>query len=272
MRLNKFVLATSVLRNGFINRLSSVSAIANDGNLPVSSTSKECVDDSKLNAIIKLKQADAVAFDVDSTVIQDEGIDILADYNGVGKKVAELTKNAMGGDMKFEDALSARLSIINPSSNTIKECLESHPIKLSPGIKFFIDELHNSGKHVYLVSGGFRDMIQPVAALLGIPRQRIYANSIIYDDDGNYVGFNSDELTCRDGGKAAVLEQIKKEYGYKTVVMIGDGATDLQAKPPADVFIGYGGVAERAAVKEGADWYVTDFNEVIQEFLNTEKK
>ena len=41
--------------------------------------------------------------------------------------------------------------------------------------------------------------------------------------------------------------------------MIGDGATDLQARPPADVFIGYGGVSERQNVKEGADWYVKDF-------------
>ena len=63
----------------------------------------------------------------------------------------------------------------------------------------------------------------------------------------------------RDGGKPAVISKLKNDYGYNPIIMIGDGATDMQAKPPADAFIGFGGVVEREKVKLNADWYIYDF-------------
>ncbi len=102
-------------------------------------------------------------------------------------------------------------------------------------------------------------MINPIAELLRIPLNRVYANTILFDKNGEYVGFDEKEYTSRDGGKPAVIHRLKNAHGYSTVVMVGDGATDMQAKPPADAFIGFGGVVERAAVKAGADWYVKDF-------------
>jgi len=50
------------------------------------------------------------------------------------------------------------------------------------------------------------------------------------------------------------------------MVMVGDGATDMQAKPPADLFIGFGGVVARQIIQENADWFVTDFSELINAF------
>ncbi|OEL30814.1 Phosphoserine phosphatase, chloroplastic, partial [Dichanthelium oligosanthes] len=74
-------------------------------------------------AIETLCTADAVCFDVDSTVILDEGIDELADFCGVGKAVAEWTAKAMTGAVPFEEALAARLSLIKPSLSQVEECL-----------------------------------------------------------------------------------------------------------------------------------------------------
>ena len=71
------------------------------------------------------------------------------------------------------------------------------------------------------------------------------------------------EPTSRDGGKASVVKSLKAAHGYQTVVMVGDGATDLQARPPADMFIGFGGVVVREVVKNNADWFVVDFQEMI---------
>lgn len=102
-------------------------------------------------------------------------------------------------------------------------------------------------------------MINPVAELVNVPRHRIYANDLLFHLDGSYKGFNPDEPTSRDGGKSKVIQKLKDENGYKTVIMIGDGATDMQARPPAEMFIGFGGVVTREAVKKGADWFVTDF-------------
>lgn len=52
-------------------------------------------------------------------------------------------------------------------------------------------------------------------------------------------------------------------HGHKCVIMIGDGVTDMEARPPAEAFIGFGGNVVRQKVKEGADWFVTDFQELI---------
>ena len=64
-------------------------------------------------------------------------------------------------------------------------------------------------------------------------------------------------------GKPRALELIRDRNAYKNIVMIGDGATDMQAKPPAVAFIGFGGVEVREKVRDGADWFVTDFADLI---------
>ena len=64
----------------------------------------------------------------------------------------------MGGTVLFHDALSARLNLIKPSSSDIKGCLEVHPPRLTPGIETLISRLQAKGVHVYLISGGFRQV------------------------------------------------------------------------------------------------------------------
>ncbi|CAM9643536.1 unnamed protein product [Laminaria digitata] len=212
-----------------------------------------------------LRRAQAVCFDVDSTVIAEEGIDVLADFCGAAEAVADLTSRAMGGSMPFQDALKARLDLMTPSRGLVVRCLEEHPPRLSPGIPELVSLLHSRGVTVYLVSGGFRQMIEPVADQLSIPRGNIFANSLQFDGvTGDYTGFDADEPTSRDGGKPKVIDLLSKEFQYDCVVMVGDGATDMQAKPPAEAFIGYGGVTVREAVRKGADWFVTDFGPLME--------
>lgn len=103
-------------------------------------------------------------------------------------------------------------------------------------------------------------MIEPVADRLLIPYHRIYANTLLFDEaTGDFAGFDANEPTSRDGGKPAVVQSLIDANGYSPMVMIGDGATDMQAKPPADVFIGFGGIVEREKVRDGADWFIRDF-------------
>lgn len=211
-----------------------------------------------------LRRAQAVCFDVDSTVIQDEGIDVLAEFNGAGEAVAELTRQAMGGSVKFEDALAARLKLINPSRDDLKRCLAAHPPRLTEGVKELVETLHAKGVAVYLVSGGFRQMINPVAALLKVPTHRIFANNLLFKEDGSFDKFDENEPTSRDGGKPAVIQALKDSHGYSPIIMVGDGATDLQARPPADAFVGFGGIVVREKVAAGADWFVRDFRDLIR--------
>ena len=107
-------------------------------------------------------------------------------------------------------------------------------------------------------------MIHPVADILKIPHDNIVANTILFDEKGEYHDFDANEPTSQDMGKPKALEMIQKANGYKKMVMIGDGATDAQAKPPAVSFIGFGGVAVREKVKATADWFVTDFSDLTK--------
>jgi len=225
-------------------------------------------------AALALYEADAVCFDVDSTVINEEGIDVLADFLGKGDEVAALTAAAMEGGMKFQDALTKRLDLLQPSKSQILACLEKHPLELTPGVEKLIATLHAKGVNVFLVSGGFRIMIEPVAKMLNInPKTNIYANTILFNETGDdehaksmcgttYGGFDAKEPTSQDMGKPRAVQLIMDNHFQHRVVMIGDGATDAQAKPPATAFVGFGGVVERDAVKQQADWFVTSFDDV----------
>lgn len=119
-------------------------------------------------------------------------------------------------------------------------------------------------KHVdvYLISGGFKCIIEPIASQLNIPKENIFANRLKFNfngkytlfftvlcfphmyisseslSSGSYAGFDENEPTSRSGGKAIVVGSLKQNKGYQNLVLIGDGATDLEACPPADGFIG----------------------------------
>jgi len=214
------------------------------------------------------RHADAVCFDVDSTVCRDEAIDELADFCGVGQKVAELTKVAMNGNMTFREALTIRLNIIKPSRQQLQQYIENNPPRMTPGIMELVDALHKKKVHVFLITGGFRAIVLPVAKRLNIPEANVFANVLQFDQQGNYAGFDHAQLTSDSGGKTEVCRHLKQKYGFKNLVMIGDGATDMETCPPADGFIGFGGNAVRENVKNGSEWYVYDFNE-LRTALNT---
>lgn len=210
------------------------------------------------------RTADCVCFDVDSTVIQDEGIDELANFCGKGDEVKRLTAEAMGGNMTFQEALKKRLDIIRPSVSQVQDFLDKFPVRLTPGISELVKALQERGVTVYLVSGGFRSLIEPVAEKLGIPSSHIFANRLKFYFNGEYAGFDENEPTSRSGGKGLVIRRLKEQHGYQRLIMIGDGATDAEACPPADGFIGFGGNVTREEVRKKASWYVTDFQELVQ--------
>lgn len=211
-----------------------------------------------------VSKANAFCFDVDSTVITVEGIDELASFAGKKDAVAALTRQAMGGSVPFHEALEQRLRIINPTAEMLSTFTAQHPFQFTPGFQGLIEVLKRRRTSIYLVSGGFTQMIHPVADVLHLPRDHVYANTILFDAKGNYAGFDRAAPTSRAGGKAQALRQIKSGSGgaYSRMVMVGDGATDLEARVPgeaADVMIGYGGIVVRDAVKKGADWFVYDW-------------
>merc|ERR1711915_444742 len=171
----------------------------------------------------------------------------------------------MGGNVTFRKALQDRLNIIQPSQNQIREFLVKKPPSLTPKISDLVKLLQSRGTAVYLVSGGFHEFIDPIADILSIPRDNVFANRLYFHLDGSYATFDMNQPTSESGGKGRAIQKLKAEHDYKNLVMIGDGATDLEACPPADAFIGFGGNQVREKVKENASWFVTNFQELINE-------
>jgi phosphoserine phosphatase len=215
-----------------------------------------------------LSELDGICFDVDSTFCKDESIDELADFLGVGEVVKSLTAQAMGGNVLFQDALATRLNAMNPSKRDVEKFLREHPHVLSDGIPELLDVLARRGVKVFLVSGGFRQIIEPLADSLGIPVSHVFANNLLFDDEngGSYAGFDPEEFTSRSGGKREAVVHIKEAFGLNSIAMVGDGATDAEAKDSdgAKLFIGYGGTVFRENVAERADWYVMEIAENLQ--------
>jgi phosphoserine phosphatase len=80
---------------------------------------------------------------------------------------------------------------------------------------------------------------------------------------GSFSHVRAEAPTSRAGGKARVAGALKDGAGYDLLAVVGDGATDMEARPPADVFVGYGGIVEREAVMKGADWFIRDFDDML---------
>jgi glycerol-3-phosphate dehydrogenase (NAD+) len=215
------------------------------------------------------QNANAVCFDVDCTVTVNDSLDLLATFVGCGEAVEALTTKAMDGTMNMHDSLEARLQIINCTPDDIRRFIKAHPpaSRLAPGIENLILALQSRGVAVYLLTGGFREMVIPLAAYLGVPMENVFANRMNWQWDDEtmqptkLIGFDLTEPTARNQGKPEAIARIRETNPYNTVVMIGDGITDLEAvqvEGGADLFIGYGGVEERGNVKAEADWYVYD--------------
>jgi phosphoserine phosphatase len=165
----------------------------------------------------------------------------------------------MAGKLEFKYSFKKRLDLLQPSRADLQTFARDFPPQLSPRVGELIDKLHQRGTRVYLVSGGLRELIAPVAARLNIPDDRIMCNRLHFTDEGKYSGIDFTQPTTRSGGKAEVL----KSLACEAPVMIGDGATDLEARASAAAFIGYGGNVVHKRVKEKADWYIRDFSELL---------
>ncbi|CDP15262.1 unnamed protein product [Coffea canephora] len=212
------------------------------------------------------RNADAVCFDVDSTVCLDEGIDELSKFCGAGKAVAEWTARWYAFNRHCLDMPWLQdLSLFNPSLAEVLDFVAKRPLRISPGIDELVKKMRARNADVYLVSGGFRQM--PVASALGIPVDRIFTNQLLFGSFGEFL-FDTNEPTSKSGGNATAVQQIKEgelKFEYRSLVMIGDGATDLEACKPggADLFICYAGVQLRGAVANKASWLVFNFKDLI---------
>jgi phosphoserine phosphatase len=163
--------------------------------------------------------------DVDSTLIQQEVIELLADFAGVMPEVKVITDQAMSGQLDFKQSLEKRVGLLEGLSEEIFTQLKSQ-ISLTPGVTELISAVHARGGRIGAVSGGFSQILAPLADEIGLDYWMANSLEVI---DGTLTGRVSGPVIDAEA-KASALRGWASDSGIPTdqTIAIGDGANDIQ--------------------------------------------
>jgi len=204
-----------------------------------------------------------VFFDVDSTLATIEGIDILGAGN---PEIARLTEAAMNGEIALDEVYGRRLELIRPTLAAVEKLGEQYVASLTPGAAKTVAALQDAGVQIHIVTAGIAQAILPLAASLNVPARAVHAVKLRFDSNGNYEDFDRRSFLTKSGGKELVVRDVRARSHGKAA-LVGDGVSDLEAKPAVDLFVGFGGVAVREKVKQNAEVFAMTFDEVLSALL-----
>jgi D-3-phosphoglycerate dehydrogenase len=211
--------------------------------------------------------------DFDSTFTQVEGLDELAHIALAGnpnqekivKEIRNLTEKGMNGEISFSEALSQRISLLKANRQHIEQLIDFLHTKISDSFlrnKTFLNEHAHS---IFIISGGFKEFIVPIVTAMGIKAENVYANTFLFDADGNIVGIDTNNVLAHDKGKIKLLNSLNLDGD---VYAIGDGYTDYELKAAglANRFYAFTENVKREKVIAVADDVVASLDEFL--YLN----
>lgn len=196
--------------------------------------------------------------DCDSTLSSIEGIDELARERGqeIHRQVAEMTRAAMHGEIGLDDVFAKRLELIAPGAEVLNRVANLYIEKMVPGAKQLATTLRRAGWTPVILSGGFKQLIEPLAREIGI--DHVEAVPLLLDDDGDFLGYDTSHPASKNMGKCDVIRDWQAATMPTATVMMGDGASDLETRECVDAFVCYTGVVERPDVSSRADIIIHD--------------
>ena len=188
-----------------------------------------------------------IVMDVDSTLIQEEVIDLLAARAGCADEVAKITESAMRGELDFAASLRERAALLAGLDASVLDAVRAS-LRLTPGARTLIRTLKRLGYKCGIVSGGFTAVIEPLAASLGI--DYVAANTLEVAD-GKLTGRVLDPIIDREG-KTEALRRFARTAGVplSQTVAVGDGANDLGMIAAAGLGIAFNA---KPMVRDAAD-------------------
>ncbi len=214
--------------------------------------------------------APTFVFDFDSTLVRIETLDALADIvldghpdaDRVRAEIARLTNLTMGGELDFGQSLRARLAMLPLTRAHVDaladRILDEGTSSVRRNLRFFQENAAN----IVIISGGFREIIAPVAERLGVSPDRVLANDFVYDAEGRVTGVDDANPLSHADGKPKVIKALNLTG---PIVMVGDGWNDAEVKlaGAADRFYAFTEVARREKVVAVADAEVRSMDELL---------
>ncbi|MCS4277032.1 phosphoserine phosphatase [Mycetocola sp. BIGb0189] len=177
-----------------------------------------------------------VILDVDSTLIKNEAIELIAERAGSLEHVAAVTERAMRGELDFAASLRERVATLKDLSVSEIDAVRAK-IELSDGARDLIAGVHGAGGRVAVVSGGFHELLDPLAESLGLDRWRANRLEVI---DGALTGKVLGDIIDAEA-KAVALREWAGEFGVplERTIAVGDGANDLKMMAIAGLSVAY---------------------------------
>ena len=175
---------------------------------------------------IKGRRKSLLISDMDSTMIDQECIDELADAIGIGPQIREITATVIRGDISFPDALRKRIALMKGMDIKTLEKVYEQRITLKPGARTLVQTMRHHGAYCILVSGGFTYFTSRIAARLGF---HDHQGNELFFDQGKLTGKAQDQIL----GRSAKLDTLMALCGEKNlspaeVLAVGDGANDMK--------------------------------------------
>ena len=208
--------------------------------------------------------------DFDSTFTQVEALDILGEISLTDSpdreeklnSIKEITDLGMEGKLTFRDSLEQRIAILEAKKPQIQELIEVLKNKVSKSFYRNQEFFHEHADNIYIISNGFKDFIVPIVEEFGIKEENVFANEFVYDESGNIIDFDRNNLLSKNNGKSETIKTLKLEGD---IYVIGDGYTDYEIKAAglANKFYAFTENIDRPAVSAKADHIAPSLDEIL---------
>ena len=208
--------------------------------------------------------------DFDSTFTQVEALDELVrislkkhpDREMIYKQIEDLTNAAMEGRLSFRESLSQRVQLLHANQEHLKLLVNRLKKKVSSSFSRNKTFFKKHADEVLIVSGGFKEFITPVVLPYHIKKENIYANTFVFDEAGNIIGYDQQNPLSEEGGKVKLLKQLQLEGN---IFGIGDGHSDFQLKESGLIqkFYAFTENIARQSILEKADHITPSFDEFL---------
>ena len=211
--------------------------------------------------------------DFDSTFTKVEGLDELANIALAGsanrekivQQIRNLTEQGMNGEITFSEALTKRIALLKANRSDIDKLVDFLYTQVSESFQRNEKFLREYADNILIISGGFKEFIVPIVTSMGIKEANVYANTFIFDAEGNITGVDENNVLAHEKGKVKLLGSLNLDGD---IYAIGDGYTDyeLRSSGLANRFYAFTENVEREKVTAKADHIVPSLDEFL--YLN----
>lgn len=208
--------------------------------------------------------------DFDSTFTKVEALDVLGEISLIGRpdrddvlnQIKTITDRGMSGEISFTESLTLRLDLLKAHRDQLPALVENLMGKISDSFQRNKEFLTENAEHIYVVSNGFREFIVPIVTSLGVREEHVFANTFVFDEAGNIIGFDPENPLSANDGKSQTIRNLNLDG---EVYVIGDGYTDyeIRASGLANRFYAFTENVMRPRVVEKADHVAPSLDEFL---------